>query len=210
MAKTAEGIIYKVTNTRNGKAYIGQTTHTLRDRWRLHCHKSSTCRYLKKAIAEFGMEAFTIEQVDAADSRDELNEKEVAWIERENTMHPNGYNSDKGGYYGNYSAETRKRMSDNHADISGKNNPMYGRHHRADSKKVISERLSGKYVGKDSFNHRAVINLDTKETFDTATDAATAYGVTVSTLTKTCRGVQQRTAGYRWAFLEGGDANGSN
>lgn len=33
-------------------------------------------------------------------------------------------------------------------------------------------------------------------------DEAKAYGVTVSTLTKTCRGVQKQTAGCRWAFIE--------
>lgn len=145
-----------------------------------------------------------MEQVDTAESRDELNQKEMAWIERENSIHPNGYNVDKGGYHIQYTQAARQRMSDNHADVSGENNPMFGRHHGEDSKRLISSQLSGKYTGKASFNHRAVINLDTGERFDTATEAAKAYGVTVSTLTKTCRGVQRRTAGHRWAFLEGG------
>lgn len=79
---------------------------------------------------------------------------------------------------------------------------MYGAKHSIESCRLISEKLSGKYTGKNSFNHRAVINLDTNEMFDTATDAAKAYGVTVSTLTKTCRGVQKQTAGCRWAFIE--------
>lgn len=202
----AAGIIYRITNTRNGKVYIGQTTHTLRDRWRLHCAKNSTCSLLKQAIQEYGKDAFVMEQVDTAESRDELNQKEMAWIERENSIHPSGYNVDKGGYHIQYTAAAKKKMSDHHADVGGENNPMFGNHHREDSKRLISSRLSGKYTGKESFNHRAVINLDTGERFDTATAAADAYGVTVSTLTKTCRGVQQRTAGYRWAFAEGGDA----
>ena len=188
------GIIYRITNTQNGKVYIGQTTHTLRDRWRLHCARNSTCSLLKQAIQEYGKDAFIMEQVDTAESRDELNQKEMAWIERENSIHPNGYNVDKGGYHIQYTQAARQRMSNNQA------------HHREDSKRLISSRLSGKYAGKASFNHRAVVNLDTGERFDTATEAAKAYGVTVSTLTKTCRGVQRRTAGHRWAFLEGGDA----
>lgn len=200
----AAGIIYRITNIRNGKVYIGQTTHTLRDRWRLHCARNSTCSLLKQAIQEYGKDAFIMEQVDTAESRDELNQKEMAWIERENSIHPNGYNVDKGGYHIQYTQAARQRMSDNHADVSWENNPMFGRHHGEDSKRLISSQLSGKYTGKASFNHRAVINLDTGERFDTATEAAKAYGVTVSTLTKTCRGVQRRTAGHRWAFLEGG------
>lgn len=197
------GIIYRITNAKTGKVYIGQTTHTLRDRWRLHCTPGSTCSLLKQAIQEYGKDAFTMEQVDTAETREELNRKEVAWIERENSMHPHGYNVDKGGYHIQYTDAARKKMSDHHADVSGQNNPMFGSRHRDESRRLISTRLSGKYVGKASFNHRAVINLDTGERFDTATEAAGRYGVTVSTLTKTCRGVQKRTAGYRWAFDEG-------
>ncbi len=198
----AYGIIYKVTNSINGKVYIGQTTMTLRNRWRLHCHVNSTCSTLKKAIEKHGKDAFNVELVDSADNRKELNEKEKAWIQKEKSIAPNGYNVDEGGYYIEYSEESRRRMSEHHADVKGKNNPMYGAKHSIESCRLISEKLSGKYTGKNSFNHRAVINLDTNEMFDTATDAAKAYGVTVSTLTKTCRGVQKQTAGCRWAFIE--------
>ena len=196
------GIIYKITNTITGKVYIGQTTHSLRDRWRLHCTPNSTCSLLRKAIEEYGKDAFVIEQIDNGNNREELNRKEIAWIKRENSITPHGYNVDKGGYSIEYSEESKRRMSQNHADVKGKNNPMYGKQHSGKTRKLISDRLTGKYTGKTSFNHRAVINLDTGERFDTATEAANAYGVTVSTLTKTCRGVQKRTANCRWAFLE--------
>ena len=42
---------------------------------------------------------------------------------------------------------------------------MFGRHHGEDSKRLISSQLSGKYTGKASFNHRAVINLDSVNLF---------------------------------------------
>lgn len=198
----AFGIIYKITNTVTGKAYIGQTTHSLRTRWRLHCSASSTCTLLHDAILEHGKEAFKIEQIDSGDSREELNQKEVAWILKENSKAPNGYNIDNGGYYIEYSEESRCRMSENHANVTGENNPMYGKQHNSETRKLISERLLGKYTGKNSCFHRPVINLDTGEKFDTATEAANAYRVTVSTLTKTCRGVQKRTANCRWAYLD--------
>lgn len=196
------GIIYKITNTETGKVYIGQTTLPLRQRWRLHCSRNSTCKLLKMAIQEYGKRAFTIEQIDSAESREELNQKEIAWIIKEGSITPNGYNAEKGGYYIEYSKESKQKMSDHHADVKGENNPMYGTVHSEETRKLISERLAGKYTGKNSFNHRAVINLDTGEQFNTATEAAKAYGVTVSTLTKTCRGVQKRTANCRWAFYD--------
>ena len=203
--KGKAGIIYKITNTQTGMVYIGQTTHSLEVRWRLHCAPNSTCRLLHKAIVTFGKDAFVIEQIDSGNSREELNQKEIEWIKKENSITPFGYNIDKGGYSIEYSEEAKRRMSENHADVNGKNNPMYGKQHNNETRKLISNRLAGKYTGKNSFNHRAVVNLDTGEKFDTATEAANAYGVTVSALTKTCRGVQKRTANCRWAFIEGGD-----
>lgn len=196
------GIIYKITNTKTGKVYIGQTTHTLRDRWRLHCARNSTCSLLKQAIQKYGKEAFVLEQIDIAESREELNQKEKEWIKKENSMTPNGYNSDPGGYYIEYSEESKKKMSEHHANVKGSNNPIYGVKRSEETRELISKRLRGKYTGKESANHRAVINLDTGEKFVTATEAAKAYGVTVSTLTKTCRGLQKQTAGCRWAFIE--------
>ena len=61
----------------------------------------------------------------------------------------------------------------------------------------------GRCTGKNNPSHRSVINLDTGERYDTATEAAKAHGVTVSALCKTCHGVQKHTAGYRWAFADG-------
>lgn len=197
---SGKGIIYKITNTKTGMVYIGQTTMTMRDRWRLHCSDNSTCGLLREAIRQYGKDSFVMEQVDTGQNRDELNQKEKAWISKENSMFPNGYNIDSGGYYVEYTEASRQKMSANHADVSRENNPMFGRHHSEETRQLIAERLRGKYIGKDSAFHKAVINLDTGEKFDTATEAAKKYGVTVSTLTKTCRGVQKRTAGYRWAF----------
>ena len=37
------------------------------------------------------------------------------------------------------SEEARKRMSENHADVSGKNNPFYGKTHSEEVRKIISE-----------------------------------------------------------------------
>lgn len=206
MPEEVYGVIYRITNTKNSMKYIGQTTIGIRYRWRLHCSGNSTCRLLRDAIKEFGEESFIVEQVDSAKDRNELNQKECEWIKKENCMTPNGYNKDAGGYFIRYSDEAKKRMSENHADVSGEKNPRFGRHCTKETKKLISDRLRGKYTGKNSANHRPVLNMDTGERFDTAAEAADRYGVTASTLIKTCRGKQKKTAGFRWTYAEGGDA----
>lgn len=61
----------------------------------------------------------------------------------------------------------------------------------------------GRCAGKNNPSHRSIINLDTGERYDTATEAAKTYGVDLSSLIKVCRGVQQHAGGYRWAYTDG-------
>ena len=175
---------------------------SLRQRWRLHYSKSSTCKYIHEAINEYGPENFVIEEIEQGNSREDLNEKEKYWIRELNSLFPNGYNNDKGGYSITYTEESRKKMSEHRPDFRGSKNPRYGVKASEETRRLISEALKGKYVGEKNPNHKAVINLDTNEYFNTATQAAEKYGVTSSTLLKTCRGKQKRTAGYRWAYAE--------
>jgi group I intron endonuclease len=95
------GVIYKITNTVNGKVYVGQTCAPLERRWREHkgdARTRTTCRYLHAAMRKYGYENFTIEVVDRSDSRDELAEKEIAWIAKLDAMNPEkGYNCTSGG-----------------------------------------------------------------------------------------------------------------
>lgn len=49
------------------------------------------------------------------------------------------------GKHGIYSDEYRKKISDNHADVSGKNNPRYGIKVSEETRKKISEKNKGKH-----------------------------------------------------------------
>lgn len=119
-------IIYKITNMLNGKIYIGQTTRTLEQRWREHCSTCSGCTYLHNAITKYGKENFQVEQIDVALDQKELNYKEQYYIAYFSSLAPNGYNLETGGGSGKQLCdETRKKISKFHADVSGKNNPMY-------------------------------------------------------------------------------------
>lgn len=122
--------------------------------------------------------------------------------------------------------EKRKRsMPDRH----GKNNPMYGRKLSKERKAQISEMLRNRPVLEETReklrianigeknpmygkhmslkNKRArgrkVVNLDTKEIFYTATEAAEYYNLPYkSTVQDCCRGKQKMAAGYHWKFLD--------
>ena len=89
-------VIYKVTNTVNGKCYIGQTVRFLK-RKADHSRRHSQCICLRAAIARYGLGSFEFCVIDHATTKDELNQKEAYWIKQCNSKAPNGYNLTDGG-----------------------------------------------------------------------------------------------------------------
>lgn len=90
------GRIYEITNSINGKSYIGQTTRSLKARWREHLRNITTKDYtLYRAMRKYGRENFYITQIE--ECPDELlNEREIYWIAEKDTYH-HGYNATLGG-----------------------------------------------------------------------------------------------------------------
>lgn len=105
-----EGFIYKVTNQKNGKIYIGQTSRTIEERWAQHtrnAYKDNNLEYQNKfhrAIRKYGIGGFIIEQqeriigVNEEDLHKKLNDAETKWILHFDSK-DNGYNSSLGGDY---------------------------------------------------------------------------------------------------------------
>jgi group I intron endonuclease len=48
-----------------------------------------------------------------------------------------------------FSEEHKKAISENHHDVSGENNPMYGKNHKEESRKKMSEKHSGKVLTEE-------------------------------------------------------------
>lgn len=90
--------VYKITNRVNGKSYIGITINVGR-RWRNHTHESrrGTERPLYEAMRQYGLDNFTVEVIDTAETAEELAAKERMYIKKYNTLFPDGYNKSPGG-----------------------------------------------------------------------------------------------------------------
>ena len=108
------GLIYKITNTINGKIYIGQTIRSLDDR--IDDYKRGYGNgHLNNSINKYGFTNFTFEVIDTATSIDELNEKEIDYISKYNsTDKAIGYNIALGGKNCLASPETLEKMSKAH------------------------------------------------------------------------------------------------
>lgn len=94
------GYIYKITNTINGKMYIGQTRRTIEQRWKQHIRSSFSNSSFDKgpfhlAIKKYGIDTFKVEQIEECNN-EELNDRETYWIEYFDARHK-GYNVTTGG-----------------------------------------------------------------------------------------------------------------
>lgn len=93
-------IVYKIYNDIDNKIYIGITIRTLNERWREHISRVSerTHCHLYAAMNKYGFCNFHIVQIDSAESKEELYEKEQYYIKLYDTQNPdNGYNMTSGG-----------------------------------------------------------------------------------------------------------------
>jgi group I intron endonuclease len=97
-------IIYKTTNTINGKFYIGQDSNN-------NPKYLGSGILLNKAIEKYGREYFIKEVLEVCSTKGQLNEREKYWIHELNAKEL-GYNLADGGFGGNtYTEETRERVS---------------------------------------------------------------------------------------------------
>lgn len=87
--------IYKITNVKNNKIYVGQSNDIYR-RFQEHQTKGESSRIpVDIAIQKYGKDSFTYEILEECDIT-ELNEKETFWIKKLNAIE-NGYNCSEGG-----------------------------------------------------------------------------------------------------------------
>jgi group I intron endonuclease len=113
MVKQQWGCIYRLTNTDNGKKYIGKTIE-FKNRMNSHKNSKDEC-YIHRAIRKYGWNTFKVEKIIDNVPEEDLNNLEISYIAVETTKRPNGYNLTDGGEgVSGYShtEESRKKMSE--------------------------------------------------------------------------------------------------
>lgn len=86
--------IYKIINIQNNKVYIGQSIRPINQRFQRHINDALNNildTHFARAIKKYGKENFVIEEIDTANTQEELNKKEQYWIKYYDSV-INGYN----------------------------------------------------------------------------------------------------------------------
>jgi group I intron endonuclease len=131
------GIVYKSTNMVNGKCYIGQTTQTLNRRISGHIHNSIKKMYkgiFSQAIRKYGIENFKWEVLQECYTREELDNTEKIFIEKNKEI---CYNISIGGL-------GSSGFKQSPISIEKRRIKLLGKKRTDEQKRLQSERMKGR------------------------------------------------------------------
>jgi hypothetical protein len=209
-------LVYKVTNQETGETYIGATTKSIEERKADHLQKASKGigSYFQEAIGTYGPNAFIWEQIDTANSVNELAEKEKKYILQYNSKEK-GYNSDSGGGFKKrvYEYDCHGNWTTTHKclkDIEELNG--------FDRRRISYACLNGtpydccfwSYSKDTKFNiysdprKKVVFQYDLQENFldvfSSVAEASIFSGISKTCISRCCRGERKQSGGFRWTY----------
>lgn len=188
--------VYIHRNKINNKSYIGITSRSTRARWgnNGNGYKSNDNPVFYNAIKKYGWDNFEhiiwAENLTGEDAKQW--ERRLISLFKTNCkkyMHPEyGYNMNDGGD-GNsgriLSEESRKKISEHHADVSGENNPNYGklgenspnygRYVSEETRRKLSEINTGKILSEETKSKLSESHLGKKATEETKIKLSEAH-----------------------------------
>lgn len=220
------GFIYRYISP-NNKSYIGQTVRSLKERAGYQGKEYENCKVFYSAILKYGYENFEIEILEEV-PYDILDEKEKKYIQKFNSIIPNGYNIKEGGSQTFTSSKNRKRICqydlnghllkvyDSMQEAAKETNFPYQRisacccHKRAQYKNFIFRYYDDKtklfWEKCERKKGRPTAKLDQNgkilEVFSSAKKAGESLGKDGRNIRLVCEGKRQSAYGFRWKYLD--------
>lgn len=219
--------IYVIENTANGKKYVGQSYDVIR-RFRVHKLKlrkgEHPNTHLQGAWNQYGENSFAFSVIENC-SIEVLNDREMFWIEKLQTLSPNGYNLTLGGD-GNrgyrFSDSTKSLLS----EIKKASPSCYwqGKHLSDEHKQKIRDAAlnmsedTRQKIGEASRrvmsdpdirqrmiqhqNNKSVYCRELDAIYYSVSEAARQIGLSAGNISKVCRGLIKKTGGYHFTFVD--------
>lgn len=212
------GCIYKITNNINGKLYIGKTIYDLKTRFKQHLEKvnDEKIQYpLYRAMRKYGIDNFSIEEIETIDNEDILNKREKYWINYYDTYIKNnkGYNCTLGGE-GNALIDNKqvydlwdqglsiqqisKKLGNDRGSIR-KILKQYNNYNKEESEKR-GDMIQGRN------NHKSIVQYDIKgnyiNTFCNMYEAERQTGISSKSIYLGVHLQQKVVGGFQWRFLD--------
>jgi group I intron endonuclease len=152
--------IYLLTNTENGKIYVGQSWYPTYARMGRDGSNYSHSPYIYNAIKLHGVDKFKYTVLEACKSQEEADRLEDIYVDKYNSLHHDiGYNIKKGGQHGLHTEETKAKIS---ATLQAQFDNM-----TQEEKNQRAAPVSGYWLGKErgplSEERKVKIGAQTKE-----------------------------------------------
>lgn len=222
--------IYKYENLITHQVYIGQTIN-LAERYNKHKKNMKDLTHTEDfyvGLREYGFENFSYEILEEFEkfNQELLNELECYYIEKYNSMKPNGYNMVPGGSNGSGLAKGKPVYQ---FDLFGNFIQDFCSAHEAArqtgidfssicsccrKEKKNTKNFQWSYEKNDAsitdirneviYRERRVLQYDKNEnllqTYSTLSEAATATGIAKSTISNVCKGIGKTAGGFIWRY----------
>jgi hypothetical protein len=215
--------IYVAKNLETAECYVGRTTASIDRRRSWHYSNANkidpdTGKYLNNsrfsiALRKYNKDVF--EWVIIAEAHDINNSymMEGFYIEQLDTMN-SGYNekpNDRVPWN-----QGKKMNEDYKNNLSGPNNPMYGKTHSDSVKKMQSERMKSVQLGGNNSSARKVRCTETGQTWNSIVECAAELNIKEDSIVANCRGKNRSAYGYHFEYIDSKiskrniDVNGGN
>ena len=189
--------VYEHRNLKNGKSYIGMTSKEPKKRWRSGWGYKNNLRMwsdIQNSDWNKDWEHNIIGKFE--DKQEALNLEEMfIWLFDSTNEGYNISTYDRNSY--KRTDETRRKNSES---MTGKKNPMYGKHHSEDTKRKMSEAHKGKIYANTKPILQFSKNGELIAEYPSLVEAERNTGCDNCSICNCCKGNRKSAGGFIWKY----------
>lgn len=200
--------IYKIESP-SGKVYIGQSVNVKK---RFNNYRCLDCKQqptLYNSLIKYGVENHKFDVIAYVNGIDALNQSEIAYINLYRRMGYSMLNLKDGGLNAPFPEHAKKILSElrkgkKRPELSGVNNPYYGKKHSDEIKAIMSAKGKFNKLGAKNGRARAIYQYDLNgnliKEWLTITDASKELNIFRQSISDCLNGRNKTSGGFIWKY----------